>query len=563
MNLILYGPPGAGKTTIGQLVAARLNYQFIDGDDWIEKKWSRSVVSYFDGDAVSAFRARETEACRTWSALERCVIAPGGGALINPHSRAALAATGVTLCLTATLDTLLSRLNDSHPRPLLHADPRAHLAALLQERETLYNSFPLQISTDNRPPESIAEEVLALFRANEHLTRFDLPASTALMGHGLLNHLPELLASHHLQPPYLLISDSNTAPLYSAVISHALSPSPDDAFGLRRQETRSGRRGEVVFPAGESSKTLDTLRALYSACLAHSLDRHGTILALGGGVVGDVAGFVAATFMRGVRWVNLPTTILAMADSSLGGKVGVDLPEGKNLVGAFHPPTLILADFDTLATLPAIETRCGLAEIIKSALIADPALFSEINSFYNMNQHPEYSEAQSKDVLPSAPLLPSEARSPAAFPCPPAFVTRAASIKVGFVTSDPFEKAERAKLNLGHTIGHGVESASGYALRHGEAVAIGLVAEARLAETLGLAASGLAEQIATCLQNVGLPTRCVGLDPHAIRAAMSGDKKKSGGQLKFTLPKNIGEVEFGIEVEEQTLSAILEQITHA
>jgi 3-dehydroquinate synthase len=347
------------------------------------------------------------------------------------------------------------------------------------------------------------------------------------------------------------------------VISHALSPSPDDAFGLRRQETRSGRRGEVVFPAGESSKTLDTLRALYSACLAHSLDRHGTILALGGGVVGDVAGFVAATFMRGVRWVNLPTTILAMADSSLGGKVGVDLPEGKNLVGAFHPPTLILADFDTLATLPAIETRCGLAEIIKSALIADPALFSEINSFYNMNQHPEYSEAQSKDVLPSAPLLPSEARSPAAFPCPPAFVTRAASIKVGFVTSDPFEKAERAKLNLGHTIGHGVESASGYALRHGEAVAIGLVAEARLAETLGLAASGLAEQIATCLQNVGLPTRCVGLDPHAIRAAMSGDKKKSGGQLKFTLPKNIGEVEFGIEVEEQTLSAILEQITHA
>jgi 3-dehydroquinate synthetase len=248
-----------------------------------------------------------------------------------------------------------------------------------------------------------------------------------------------------------------------------------------------------------------------------------------------VAGFVAATFMRGVRWVNLPTTVLAMADASLGGKVGVDLPEGKNLVGAFHPPALVVADFDALATLPDIETRSGFAEIIKAAVIGDPDLFSRLNA--------------------PSPVGP-----------PPqgvgwGTIARGAAVKAGLVNADPFERGERAKLNFGHTIGHGVESASGYALRHGEAIAMGMAAETRLAERMGLAEAGLTDQVVDCARRFGLPTRCPGLSREAIRAAMGADKKKAGGKLKFALPKRIGEVGWGVEVEEKLLLDELEKIT--
>jgi 3-dehydroquinate synthetase len=237
--------------------------------------------------------------------------------------------------------------------------------------------------------------------------------------------------------------------------------------------------------------------------------------------------------MRGVAWVNVPTTVLAMADAGLGGKVGVDLPEGKNLVGAFHPPRLMAADFHTLATLPPVEVRCGLAEIVKAGAIGDPVLFAGL----------------------ADGTLTLEAG-----------IVRAAAVKVGHVNADPFERGERAVLNLGHTIGHGVEAASGFALRHGEAVAIGLVAEARLAEQLGLAQVGLAEALARCLANLDLPVRCPGLDPAAIRAYMRSDKKRVSGRLRFSLPRRLGDVAWGIELDhagETCLAQILEDITHA
>jgi 3-dehydroquinate synthase len=530
MNIILYGPPGVGKTTVGKLIAQRLGREFVDGDQWIESRWGRPVPDYFARHDEPLFRAHEVEACQEWSARDGLVIAPGGGALLNPHSRAALEGTGVIICLMATLETLLARLNGSHSRPLLSGDAPARLAALLVERESLYRSFALQASTDARPAESVADEVMVLFRANENVTRFEVGACSALMGPGLLVRLPEFLDAKKLRPPFVVISDSNVAPLYGDAVCRALSifaqapPSPLP----KATEKRPG--GEVIqFPAGEAYKTLDTVRALYSDCLAHGLERGGTILALGGGVVGDVAGFVAATFMRGVRWVNLPTTVLAMADASLGGKVGVDLPEGKNLVGAFHPPTLVVSDVEILTTLPEAEFFSGLAEVVKAGVIGDPDLLAQIDN--------QRSISLSK------------------------ILARAAAVKVGIVNADPNEQGERAKLNLGHTIGHGLEAASGYTLRHGEAISIGLMAEARLAEAMGLAEAGISQQIAFHLQKSGLPTRSVNLKPETIRAAMKADKKKAAGKLKFTLPKRIGEVVWGIEADEKLLMTVLESVT--
>ena len=553
MNIILYGPPGVGKTTVGELVAERLGREFVDGDEWIESRWGRPVSGYFARHDEPLFRVREAEACREWSARDGLVIAPGGGALLNPHSRAVLEGTGVVICLMATLETLLARLNGSHSRPLLGGDAPARLAAQLEARESLYRSFALQVSTDARSAESVADEVVGLFRANENVTRFELGDCSALMGRGLIMRLPEFLDAKKLRPPFVVISDSHVAPLYSDVIRRALSvfandsPSPSSqTMEPQRGASRRGAGGEVVFPAGEACKTLDTVRELYSGCLAHGLERGGTVLALGGGVVGDVAGFVAATFMRGVRWVNLPTTVLAMADASLGGKVGVDLPEGKNLVGAFHPPALVVADFDALATLPEVEVRCGLAEIVKVAVIGDLDLFTLLT-----DEHAErVANEQSNTVLSVISAVQLERA-----------IARAAAVKVGIVNADPHEHGERAKLNLGHTIGHGVEAASGYKLKHGEAVAVGLCSEAHIAERMGLAEHGLTEQIALLLMRLGLPTDCPGLDAASIRATMSGDKKKSGGKLKFALPRRIAEVIYDVDVDEKLLTETLEIIT--
>jgi 3-dehydroquinate synthase len=331
-----------------------------------------------------------------------------------------------------------------------------------------------------------------------------------MYGRGLIAGLGGLLAEGGLREPFVVLADSEIAATHGAAAAEALG-------------------GAVVaVPSGEANKNLDTVRHLYQACLAQGLDRNGAIVAVGGGVTGDVAGFVAATFMRGVAWANVPTTVLAMADSALGGKVGVDLPEGKNLVGAFHPPRVVAADADVLVSLPEVEARCGLAEIIKSGLIGDAVLF---------------------EGMRRGDMGLEEG------------IRRAAAVKAGIVNADPFERGERATLNLGHTIGHGVEAASGFQLRHGEAVAIGLAAEARLAERMGLAEAGLADEIGACLRGAGLPVRAPGLDGEAVRTLMNSDKKKAGGKLKFALPRRVGEVVWGIEVNERDLAGVLREMT--
>jgi 3-dehydroquinate synthase len=244
-------------------------------------------------------------------------------------------------------------------------------------------------------------------------------------------------------------------------------------------------------------------------------------VALGGGVVGDLAGFAAASYKRGVPWVAAPTTLLAMADSSLGGKTGIDLRQGKNLVGAFHAPRLVLSDPNTLDTLPEEELRAGLAEVVKAGIIGDPALFNKCSEGWAAVQS-DWDEV----------------------------VRRAMAVKIQVIEADPFEHGRRAALNLGHTVGHAVELAANFAMKHGQAVAIGMVVEAHLAERVGLAEKGLAEEIAGVLRGLGLPTEVpAGLDKRAILEGMQVDKKRAGGKVRFALPVRVGEVRVGVEVE--------------
>jgi 3-dehydroquinate synthase len=284
----------------------------------------------------------------------------------------------------------------------------------------------------------------------------------------------------------------------------------------------------ALIEAGEEHKTLQTISGLWVAFMAAGVERSSTIVALGGGVVSDQAGFAAATYLRGVRWVAVPTTLLAMVDASLGGKTGVDLPQGKNLVGAFHAPALVLADPQTLATLPLAELRSGLAETIKHGVLADPHLLACCAGLKGLDDPKEL-----EDRLPE-------------------IVRRGMAVKVQVIETDPFEQNWRAALNLGHTIGHAIELASGFRLRHGEAVAIGMVVEARLAEEMGLAEAGLSETIAGLLADVGLPTEIpTDLKTDKILRAMELDKKRAGSKVRFALPVRVGEVKVGVEVDDE------------
>lgn len=280
----------------------------------------------------------------------------------------------------------------------------------------------------------------------------------------------------------------------------------------------------VTIPDGEQYKTLETVAKLYADFVAAGLDRNGTVVALGGGVVGDTVGFAAATYMRGVRFVQIPTTLLAMVDSSVGGKVGVDLPQGKNLVGAFKQPEVVIIDPSVLKTLPKREWRCGMAEVLKHYLLS--------NSFsLNMTDDSEDSRTH--------------------------LIRQAVQVKVDVVQRDPYEQNIRAHLNLGHTFAHAIEQVSGYAWPHGEAVGAGLVAAARLSHVLGLCDSSLPEEVEDIVVKIGLPNRIGDLDPLALYAAMGTDKKWQSGKSRFVLLKDIGQPIIVEDVPKATVLDVL------
>ena len=281
----------------------------------------------------------------------------------------------------------------------------------------------------------------------------------------------------------------------------------------------------IVVPDGEQYKTLDTVRTIYDALLAHGADRSTLVVALGGGVIGDMAGFAAATFMRGVPLVQAPTTLLAMVDASIGGKVGVDLPQGKNLAGAFKDPLAVFADVTTLHTLPVDEQQCGMAEVIKTGLIGDADLFARLG-----NHAPDRTE----------------------------MIARAAAIKADIVGRDRLEGGLRAVLNLGHTFAHALEQASGYAWKHGHAVAVGLMAAARLSERMGLSDGGLADAVERTLERWMLPTRFSGCTRRAVEA-MRHDKKWQGGSARFVLLEG-GRPVIRADVPRDDVLAVLEEL---
>ena len=496
-HIFLYGPPGTGKSTVGKILARNLKLPFIDLDRVIEMNAGMSISQIIQQQGEPAFRELESSALRAISSEKESVIALGGGALLNVENYKLAHDTGKVVLLMAELDTLFVRLNeDPDSRPLLAGDLRTQLSSMLARRSEHYNSFALQVHVDGRSADENALEIQILL-GHFHLSamgEYDVIA-------GRLEHIGDLLLARGFQTP-IIVTDQNVAALHAEKMIASLN--------------KAGFKPRVVtIGAGEEHKNLDTVSYLWKSFLENNLDRKSTVIALGGGVIGDLAGFAASTYMRGIDWVAVPTTLLSMVDASLGGKTGFDLPEGKNLIGAFHPPRLVLADAQLLTTLPNAEFISGLAEVVKHGIISDPQLFSLCSRGL------DWIKSNLEEM-----------------------VRRAMAVKIKIIEEDPYEKGIRAALNLGHTVGHAVELVSRFELRHGEAVSIGTVVEAKYAERIGLSNNGLSKEIENVLCDLGLPVDIPReLPREEIIRAMRNDKKKNVNAIRFALPVEIGKVE--------------------
>jgi 3-dehydroquinate synthase len=526
-NIVITGFMASGKTSCGQLAAQLLGREFVDTDALIETRTGKTVPQIFAEQGEPAFRALEAELCVELAARANLVIASGGGMLVDPANREVLAASSHLVCLRLSLAETLNRLNNlpRSGRPMLASEQslQERTAQLYQQRQPAYDSIPWQITCDGLTPQQIAGQIAQIARGEELPVRSPEGAYPIFIQEGLLTRAGWALRAAGLADGsrVVVVSNPTVAPLYAEPLQIAL-------------QSAGFQPCLALIPDGEAHKTLPTLANLYEHLLDLGLDRSGAILALGGGVTGDVAGFAAASFMRGVRFVQMPTTLLSMVDASVGGKTGVDLPRGKNLVGAFKQPECVLIDPLCLQTLPVAELRSGMAEVIKHAALNDPDLFSQLVQ-------------RAGDLS----IWWQESASQ--------LLARAVSVKIKVVEADPFEKGQRALLNLGHTTGHALEQLSGFELRHGEGVAIGMLAAARIAALMDLADPALQERLRACLQAWELPVTCPPLPAADILAAMRHDKKKQASGLRWILPIQIGQAEINNHVPDSViLDALVE-----
>lgn len=528
-SIVLVGLMGAGKTAIGKRLAARLGLPFFDADEEIERAAGMTVAEIFARHGEAAFRAGEKRVIQRLLSQGQVVLATGGGAFMDPDTRAVIKARGVSVWLRVPVPILVARTRRRSHRPLLQAgNPAEILKTLAAQREPVYALADVIVDGAKDSPAMTTATVARALAAYHQPCRVEVGlASTryeVLIGPGLLARAGAFIAPLLPQKRCFIVTDENVARLHLPALTASL-----EEVGIASQS--------FILPPGEASKSFAGWQNLLEDMLAARLDRKTTIIALGGGVVGDLAGFCAASALRGVPFVQIPTTLLAQVDSSVGGKTGINTALGKNLVGAFYQPLLVLADVDVLSTLPARERRAGYAEIVKAGLIADV-------EFY------DWCEAHGGAVVQGDQAALTQA------------IAYAVRFKAQIVAEDERETKPsdgRALLNLGHSFAHALEAESGYngALLHGEAVATGLVLAGYLSAELGVAAPELPMRIARHLEDVGLPVRIKGLPAASLLTHMRADKKNQAGKLHLVLMRGIGQAFTSADVPERAVLASL------
>lgn len=538
-SIILTGLMGSGKSEVGRALARRLGWRFVDTDAEIEARERRSIPEIFRAFGEPHFRAIERAVVRDAARRGLTVVSTGGGAVLSPANRRLLKNAGPVFYLNAPVDVLLQRLGDDPGRPLLGDDPRSALVRLHGGRRALYEEGSIAVDAAHTA-DAVVDEILARLADARQTVRVDLgpraydvkvgAGALSLVGFDLQRLDAGGLGAEGLGAgrQVVIVTHRSLARRFGEAVGGAL-----DGCGFTTQT--------VTVAVGEQAKTLRQAARIVDALSRIGLDRTGTIVALGGGVIGDLAGFVAGTYMRGVRLVHIPTTLLAQIDSSIGGKAGVNErlakggPQIKNLIGLFHQPALVVADVETLRSLPARERRAGLAEAVKYAMVLDRELF---------------------DVLERADGIAAR-RWPS--PALEEIVVRCAALKARVVEDDEFERGPREVLNYGHTVGHAIEAAMPGRHVHGEAVAVGMRVEAQIAVRLGLLSGEEAGRQDALLERFGLPATVPPGPVAALLDAMRLDKKRRDGRIRCTLPEGIGRARLGVDVPE----SLMQEVIHA
>ncbi len=546
-NIFLTGFSYTGKTQVSQVVARRLGWNLVDTDDEIVKLAGKPIPRIFEEDGEPRFRDLEHQALANVCRQKDTVVSTGGGITMADRNRQLMRQSGAIICLEAHPETIYKRLRiDSEKsgqkvvRPLLSVpDPLGRITELKASRQVCYADCDWSVHTDHLSEEDVASEVIRGWRivvrdqaqpSSEQETAAVVTTATEsypiFVGWGLLDRLGQRMRASGLDGIAYIISEDQVYPLYGEQAAASMRKA---GFAIE----------SFVVPHGEKSKSPEAASHIYDFLVSHRAERGHVIVALGGGMIGDLAGFIAATFLRGVPFVQVPTSVMAMVDSSIGGKVAINHPEGKNLIGAFHQPRLVLADVQTLSTLPQREYISGWAEVIKHGLIRDAAFF-------------EFLEANTTELM----NLAREATMQA--------IRRSTAIKAEVVSEDEKESGLRTILNYGHTIAHGLETATGYdQMLHGEAVAAGMMGAAHIAEKLDFMSKEDVRRQQKVLQAFGLPISAPGVEAKAVLDAIQLDKKVQQKAMRWVLLKGIGKTVVTKEVPSKMVKEAVTELVRS
>ena len=537
-NIILTGFSGTGKSDVGYIVSQIMNWTFLDTDQEIEKRASMAIPDIFEKRGEAEFRRLEKSVIAETLKFSESVISTGGGAIIDEENLYNMRKTGFIICLEAKAETINTRishqLNDkSSSRPLLaQGDTNQNIPQLKSQRQYKYSMADWTIHTDNLTPLEVAREVVRAWEINRDSSEYEerynhsskkpsFKVSTeslsypVFVGNGILCQASEFLDTPQLSGQVFVISDEVLKDTHLVTLLNSLSISNIDVKTF-------------LVPSGEQNKTINKAQEIYNWLTENKAERSSILLAFGGGVIGDLTGFVASTFLRGVKVIQVPTSLAAMVDASIGGKTAVNLPQGKNLVGAFHQPIAVLADLETLKTLSDRELASGWAEAIKHGLILDRDLFHLF-------------ETKAQDINSLDPNISED------------IISRSMEIKARVIEQDEREiTGKRMILNYGHTIGHGLEAASQYGtLLHGEAVSIGMMGAAMISYHMGLLSQSILDRQRSVLQNFNLPVTYNNIDPEDILKAIRLDKKVTSKKISWVLLEDISKTSIHTNVPEE------------
>lgn len=515
-HAVIIGMMGAGKTRVGKEVAHMLRLPFADADVEIEHEVGMKIPAYFDKHGEPAFREVEADLIADFLEDFDGIFSLGGGAPMTPSTQEALvdyiAQGGCVVYLDADPKEAMERANRGGGRPMLNGDANARWKKLFKERDPVFrNVANVHVHTRGLTPQGAAKKVIDMVsQRTVHVDGAAIEPYDVVIGEGAMNRLVDVLGSKPVR-----IALIHTQP----VQRHS-----DRARALLRQG--GYEVSDIVIPDAEPGKTITVANRIWERLGNEGFTRSDAVVGLGGGAATDLAGFVAATWMRGVRYVNCPTSLLAMVDASTGGKTGINTPQGKNLVGSFYTPAGVLADMNALVTLPNDIFIEGLGEVAKSGFIRDPEILTILE------RHAAQLRAFDGSTFLGSPLGDVVAE----------LIERTVTVKAYHVSSDLKEKGLREFLNYGHTLAHAIEQLEHFRWRHGNAVAVGMVYAAELAHLTGHIDQDLVDYHRSLLTSLGLPTSWNGGLFDDVLALMHRDKKARGNELRFVVLDSIGHV---------------------